>query len=217
MAKVVVFGTEDFAQLAHYYLLHDSQHEVVGFTVDRAFCKTSTWMGLPVVPFEEVETFFPPSQFRMFVPMSPNRMNRIRQEKYEASLQKGYQLISYVSSKATVWAGVEIGENCFILEDNTIQPFSKIGNNVTLWSGNHIGHHSVIGDHCMLTSHVVISGHVTVQRNCFFGVNSTLRDGLVIGEFSFIAAGALVTKSTAARSVMKGPVAELQAKNSDHF
>ena len=54
------------------------------------------------------------------------------------------------------------GDNCFILEDNTIQPFVSIGNNVTLWSGNHIGHDSTIDDHCFIASHVVVSGHVRV-------------------------------------------------------
>ena len=50
------------------------------------------------------------------------------------------------------------GDNCFILEDNTVQPFVTIGNNVTLWSGNHIGHDSVIEDDCFISSHVVVSG-----------------------------------------------------------
>ena len=46
-----------------------------------------------------------------------------------------------------------------------------------MWSGNHIGHHSTIGHHNFFTSHVVLSGNCKGGfDNCFFGVNSTIRD-----------------------------------------
>ena len=37
MNKVIVFGLQDFAELAHYYLTHDSDYEVVAFCVHEAF------------------------------------------------------------------------------------------------------------------------------------------------------------------------------------
>ena len=64
----------------------------------------------------------------------------------------GYSLVSYVSSKAILWPNVEIGENCFVMEGSIIQPFARIGDDVTIGPGNRIGHHSVIGDHCFLAS-----------------------------------------------------------------
>ena len=104
----------------------------------------------------------------------------------------GYRIASYVSSKATVLNEGKFGENCFILEDNTIQPFVTIGNNVTLWSGNHIGHHSIIRDHCFIASHVVVSGGVTIEESCFIGVNSTIRDHIKIGEKCILGANTLL-------------------------
>ncbi|HEU4930551.1 MAG TPA: hypothetical protein VFT48_00650, partial [Pyrinomonadaceae bacterium] len=89
-------------------------------------------------------------------------------------------------------------------EDNTIQPFTSIGNNVVLWSGNHIGHHSVIKDHVSFTSHVVLSGHCTVEPFAFFGVNATIRDGIHIAEGSFIAMAAAVVLNTEPWGVYKG-------------
>ena len=75
--------------------------------------------------------------------MTGKNLNRIREKIYNEGKKKGYDFYSYVSPKATVLTN-KIGENCFILEDNTIQPFVEIGNNCVLWSGNHIGHHSKI-------------------------------------------------------------------------
>lgn len=204
MEKVIVFGIQDFAELAHYYLTHDTPYEVLGFTVHKKYLPDSrSFKGLPVVPFEEIATIYPPTEFRMFAPLSPKNMNRLREIVYREIKAKGYKCISYISSKATVFNNT-IGENCFILEDNTIQPFSSIGNNVVLWSGNHIGHHGQIKDHVFFTSHVVLSGHCIVEPYCFFGVNSTIRDGLYIAEGTLVAMSASVHKNTEPWGVYKG-------------
>src|ERR1044072_1652209 len=209
MARVIIFGVQDFAQLAKFYLQHDSEHEVVAFSVNEQYLpEGKTVEGLPVVAFENVETTYPPAKFKFFAPMSPSRMNRLRESVYQKIKEKGYDLVSYVSSKATVFPGAQIGDNCFILEDNTIQPFTSIGNNVVLWSGNHIGHHSVIKDHVSFTSHVVLSGHCTVEPFAFFGVNATIRDGIHIAEGSFIAMAAAVTKDAEPWGVYKGNPAQ---------
>lgn len=217
MSKIVVFGIGQVAEVAHFYLTHDSPHEVVAFTVDRQFITDSRFHELPVVPFEEVEQHFPPQEYQMIVPVSYRKVNQLRAEKYRAAKAKGYHLISYVSSKATTWPGLSIGENCFIFENNVIQPFVKIGNNVILWSGNHIGHHSVIGDHCFLASHIVISGSVVVEPYTFIGVNATLRDGITIAPHCVIGAGALVLGDTEKAGVYVGKPAELIPRKSNEL
>ncbi len=193
MAKVVIFGVLDTAELAHYYLSTDSIHDVVAFTVHKEYLEHSTFKGLPVVPFEELTTLYPPSNYELFAPMTAKKMNQLREKVYNDGKSKGYRFISYISSRATLNDN-EIGENCFILEDNTIQPFTKIGNNVVLWSGNHIGHHGEIKDHVFFTSHVVLSGHCVVESYCFFGVNATIRDYSFIRRGTLVAMGACITK-----------------------
>ena len=205
MAKIIIFGILDTAQLAHFYLKHDSDHEVMAFCVTKKYIpELTTLEGLPIVPFEDVENIYDPSEFHFFAPMTAKKMNKLRESIYNNIKDKGYKCISYISSKATVFPHAQIGENCFILEDNTIQPFTPIGNNVVLWSGNHIGHHGEIKDHVFFTSHVVLSGHCCVEPYCFFGVNSTIRDYLHLAEGSLIAMGACVTKDTEAWGVYKG-------------
>ncbi len=196
MANVVVFGVGQWADLAHFYFTHDSPHEVAAFTLDRGYMEEEEHRGLPVVAFAEVERAYPPEEFKMFIPISFKRMNHLRAEKYHEAKAKGYELVSYVSSKATTWPGFECGENCFIFEDNTIQPFVEIGNNVVLWSGNHIGHHTVIKDHVMVTSQVVISGACTVEPYSFFGVNATVRDETIIARETLVGAGAVILRDT---------------------
>jgi sugar O-acyltransferase (sialic acid O-acetyltransferase NeuD family) len=205
---LVIFGSGDIAQLAHYYFTTDSEYDVVAFTVDRDYASESEFCGLPLVVFEEVAQHFSPDSHAMFVALAYAKLNGVRKEKYLAVKALGYELASYVSSRATVLNDGQIGENVFLLEDNTIQPFVSIGNNVTLWSGNHIGHHSTIRDHCFLASHIVVSGGVTIEEQCFIGVNATLRDHITIGSRCVIGAGALLLGDAAPDGLYIGPKTE---------
>lgn len=214
LKDVVIFGVKDFAELAHYYLTNDSDYNVVAFTVNREYLPVGNeFCGLPVIPFEELELHYPPTRVAFFAPMAPSKMNQLREKVYLEGKQRGYSFISYISSRCTNFA-TSIGENCFVLEDNTIQPFVKIGDNVVLWSGNHIGHHSTIGNHVMFTSHVVLSGHCDVGDYCLFGVNATIRDGLKIATGTFVAMGTSVIKSTPEWSFIKGSFGEISGVDS---
>jgi sugar O-acyltransferase (sialic acid O-acetyltransferase NeuD family) len=196
MAKVIIFGVLDTAELAHYYLEHDSEHEVVAFSVNREYIQEESFRGLPLVAFEDVENIFSPSDYSFFAPMTGRNMNRNREAVYNQVKAKGYQFISYISSHATILDRKVIGENCFILEDNTIQPFTTVGNNVVMWSGNHIGHHGQIKDHVFFTSHVVMSGHCVIESYSFFGVNSTIRDYMTIAQGTLVGMASAITKDT---------------------
>jgi sugar O-acyltransferase (sialic acid O-acetyltransferase NeuD family) len=214
MAKVVVFGMGDIGRLAHYYFAHDSEHEIVAFSADREYVKESTYLGLPVVEFERIDQVYPPSDYKMFIALSYARMNQVRADKYFRAKEMGYELVSYLSSRCTFLTDNPIGENCFILEDNTIQPFVRIGNNVTLWSGNHIGHDSVIGDHCFLASQIVVSGRVQIGAYCFIGVNVTLRNAITVAAHTLLGAGAIIMKDTIEHGVYIPSRTELFRKKS---
>lgn len=215
MSSVVVFGDRDWADLAHMYLTHDSPHDVVAFTVDRHYLKANEHLGLPVVPFEEVAEEFAPEQHLMFIPISYNRMNRVRAEKYDQAKAWGYRFVSYISSRTTTWPGFSCGENCFILEGNVIQPFVHVGHDVVMLSGNHIGHHSVVKDHVTIAGHAVVAGHCTIEPYCFLGVNSTIRDQTVVAEGTLVGAGAVILQDTQAWHMYKAVATEAAAIRSD--
>jgi sugar O-acyltransferase (sialic acid O-acetyltransferase NeuD family) len=211
--NVIIFGTKQTAQLARFYLENDSKYKVVAFTVHKRFIDSGEFEGLPVVPFEDLPSHFSPEEHFLFAPMTGTKMNELRKNVFLEGKEMGYNYISYISSRATNFAS-SIGENCFILEDNTLQPFTEIGDNVVLWSGNHIGHHGKIEDHVFFTSHVVMSGNCHVKESAWLGVNATIRDDVTIGSKCLIAMGSLVTKSTEDDSFYMGTPAKLQKKKS---
>lgn len=218
MKKLVLFGMGDLAEIARFYFEKDADYEVVAFTVDKEYKKANTFLGLPVYDFACIEEKFPPDEYEMFIAMAYTHLNDIREDKFKEAKKKGYTLASYISSHMTCWIDKnDIGENCFILEDNTIQPFVRIGNNTMLWSGNHIGHHAEIGNNVFITSHVVLSGRTKVGDNSFIGVNATINDHVEIAPKCVIGSGALITKNTEEGCVYKSMYTEKYKKTSEEI
>jgi sugar O-acyltransferase (sialic acid O-acetyltransferase NeuD family) len=205
MKPVVLFGTGDFARVAHVYLTVDSPYDVAAFTVHEQYIEDDTILDTPVVPFERLVETHPPDRYAMFVAIGFSKVNARRRQMYEECKALGYELITYVNSKATYWGDLQIGDNCFVFEENVIQPFVRIGNNVILWSGNHIGHDSVIEDHVFIASHAVISGNVTIGERSFVGVNATFRDGITVGPANIVGAGAVIMGDTEPEAVFAVP------------
>ena len=218
MAKVVLFGNGQVASVIHQYLTYDSPHEVVAFTVDRDQIGDSTdVLGLPLVAFEDIEQRYPPDDYQMFISISYRDVNRLRERKYHEARARGYTLLTYVSSGASVWPNVVLGDNVFIMEQNVIQPFVEIGSNCIIWSGNHVGHHTTIDDHCFIASHAVIAGFVRIGPRCFVGVNATIRDGITIAPDCVVGAGALLLRDTVPQGVYVGAASPLFPRRSDQL
>lgn len=215
--KLIIFGTGDIAQLAKYYFDTDSIYEVCGFTVDSDYLTSDQFEGKPLIAFDNIQKTYPPAEYKMFIALSYASMNKFREKKFHVALSLGYDLVSYISSKCTFLSPYPPGKNCFILENNTIQPFVKIGDNVTLWSGNHIGHHSTIASHNFISSHVVISGHCHIESNCFVGVNATIHNNIIIEKENLVAAGAIISKNTIEKGVYLPAKTILFGKRSDQI
>lgn len=197
MAKVVIFGAGKIAQVAAHYFANDSDHEVVAFCCDRAFVTGDSCFGKPLIAFDEVAAKYPPSGFQMFVALGYHDLNRFRAARFEEAKAKGYRLVSFVSSRAGFAGELKHGENCFVLENQVIQPFVTLGNNVFVWNGTLIGHHSRIGDHCWLTSSAAIGSDVELGSHCFLGMNATIGHGVRVGARCLFGAGVLITRDAA--------------------
>jgi sugar O-acyltransferase (sialic acid O-acetyltransferase NeuD family) len=196
MSEVVVFGLGDFARVARVYLEADSPHRVAAFTANEQYLEADELDGVPTTAFETLTETHPPDRYSMFVAIGFSGVNSARRGVYEECKDRGYELISYVSSNARCWGDLVLGDNCFVFEDNVIQPNVRLGNDVILWSGNHIGHDSTIEDHVFIASHAVISGNVTIGESSFVGVNATFRDGIKVAPKCVIGAAAVIMKDT---------------------
>lgn len=193
--KLVIIGASEFPAIAYEYFTFDSEYEVVAFAVEDQYKFSDKFLELPLISFNDLQKQYPPDDYHVFIAVGYPKLNRNRRRLFKKCKDMGYTCASYMSSHAFVWHNVSVGENTFIFEDNTVQYNVSIGNCVILWSGNHIGHSTVIEDDVWLTSHCVISGFCRIGRGSFIGVNATLGDEVTLGEDTVFGAGALTVKS----------------------
>jgi len=201
--KIILFGTGDLAQIAKGYFERDTEYQPVCFTVDRSYLGKTELLGLPVVPYDELEYRYSPIDHEAHVCVVYDAMNRTRAAICRRMESDGYKLASYISPHAFIAPSVRLGKHCFIFENNVIQDFVEIGDNAIFWSGNHIGHNSRIHNNVFISSHVVVSGHCDIGHNSFIGVNSTLANNTVLGKESWVMHGAVLSGNIPEGSFVK--------------
>jgi len=214
---LLIVGAGEIAEMAYEYFTYDSPYRVLAFTIGAEFIKSDKLLGLPVLPIAEAMAAFPPGDVDAFVAIGDGQLNRVRRRLFDTFAGAGYRLASYVSSQAFVWRNVVIGANCFILEHNVLQPFTVVGDNTTLWSGNHIGHRTVIEEDVFMASHVVASGFCRIGARSFIGVNAALAPHVEIAPDNYIGMGAVVSASTEPDGVYQGHPAERRKVSAQRF
>ena len=201
MNDIVVFGAGQIAALADHYLRRRGA-VVRAFAVDEAHRTSDVFLGRPVVAWEAVTEAYPPGVAECFVAIGYTRLNRLRREKVRDAVAKGYDVAHYVSRLAIRPDDFTPRPNQFILEGCIIEPFVRIGANVTLWSGVHVGHHSTIAEDVFIAPSAVVSGNVSIGARSFIGVNATLRNGVVVGHDCVVGAGVAVLADLPAGHVL---------------
>lgn len=191
-----IFGTTSFAQIAKEYFERTRIYSVEAFVVDDGYATVADVYDRPVTSMGAFRQRTPRRGESFFIAATYTHLNRLRTSRMRLFKSLGYQAASYISPHAFIDPSVELGEHCFIFEQNTLQPFVQIGSNVILWSGNHIGHHSIIEDNVFVSSHVVVSGHCRVGKNSFIGVNASIGNNVCIGSDNWIMPGTALLHDT---------------------
>jgi UDP-2-acetamido-3-amino-2,3-dideoxy-glucuronate N-acetyltransferase len=118
-----------------------------------------------------------------------------------------------------VMTGSEIGENCNIGQNVVISPGVKLGNNVKVQNNVSIYTGVICEDDVFLGPSMVFTNVINprsaiirkdsydttiVEKGASIGANSTIVCGNIIGAYSFIGAGAVVTKDVKPYSLVVG-------------
>tara|TARA_B110000977_G_C11025671_1_gene473051 strand:- start:709 stop:1290 length:582 start_codon:yes stop_codon:yes gene_type:complete len=132
---------------------------------------------------------------------------------------------SIIGARTRIWhfshimPGASIGEDCNIGQNVVISPQVVLGknvkvqNNVSIYTGVVCEDDVFLGPSCVFTnvnnprSEVNRRGEylkTTVKKGVTIGANATIICGLTLGRYSFIGAGAVVTKNTKAYALVVG-------------
>jgi sugar O-acyltransferase (sialic acid O-acetyltransferase NeuD family) len=199
--RIIIFGTGKGADLARRCFESDTPHEIVAYVVDRNHHSSAIFNERPVVVVDEVQRVFPPADVVAFAPLGSSRMNGLRTEKYKLLKSMGYDFATYIHSSNRLSGRCTVGENCLILENQSVNFDTVIGDNVTIWSGCQIGDRSRIGNNVFMAAHVVINGDVQIGESAYLGSNCNISNGVRVAPLCFIGANALITTDTKQGSV----------------
>lgn len=201
---VVVYGDSDFAEQVYYQLESDGRYEVLAFTVDEQFLRKAAFMGLPLIPFQQLHEKYSAKEVLVFPAIGYSKLNTIRERVVLEIEQAGYRLLTYISKLAYIGANTKIGEGCYICEFVSIGINSVIGKATIFLPNSRIGHHNCIEDYCYFSNSVSIGGHAILKRNCFIGMHATIRNSIQIGSFNVIGTAGNVVQSTEPNGIYVG-------------
>jgi acetyltransferase-like isoleucine patch superfamily enzyme len=119
-----------------------------------------------------------------------------------------------------VRAGVDIGDDVLVGTNAVLDGECTIGDRVSMQTGVYVPPYSTIGDDVFLGPHAVLTNDPyplrteealegpTLEADVSIGANATLLPDVTVGERSFVAAGAVVTRDVPPDTLARGVPAE---------
>lgn len=119
----------------------------------------------------------------------------------------------HVSSGARIGRSCSLGQNCFVGRDVRIGDGVRVQNNVSIYEGVEIEDGAFLGPSCVFTNVLNPRSFVSrkheyrttrVGRGASIGANAVIVCGHDLGEYSFVGAGAVVTKDVPPYALVVG-------------
>lgn len=132
---------------------------------------------------------------------------------------------SHVMKGCTIGDNCNIGQNVFIADDVVLGNNVKVQNNVSLYSGVICEDDVFLGPSCVFTNVINPRSAVSkkqefkktiIKKGTTIGANATIICGIIINEFAFVGAGAVVTKNVSAYALVAGNPAKQIGWMSEH-
>lgn len=218
MINIIIFGLEQFADTMYKLLHNNESYHIVAFTVDKLWLpQEKEKYDLPIIPYEELESYFTPSNHSIIFCIGYTDMNRIRESHMNDAKLRGYKIESYRHPSANIFTD-KIGEGNIFMEGVIIGDNVKIGDGNIFWPAAHIAHHTNVGNFNFFTISVAVAGNITVHDYCVFGANCTVKNGIEIADGTLIGAGSYISESTEAWAVYAPPrTKKIDGKKSTDF
>lgn len=125
---------------------------------------------------------------------------------------------AHVMPGARIGAGASLGQNVFVGPGVPVGAGARVQNNVSLYAGVEVGEEAFIGPSAVFTNVRHPRSHESrkdafettkVGRRATVGANATIRCGVTLGDYSFVGAGAVVTRDVPASAIVVGNPARL--------
>ena len=201
MQEILIYGAGGHAKVVIDTVLREGKYTIIGLIDDGEVAPAV--LGFPVFKrLEEVPS--KPSNFIVAI-----GDNKTRKQKFEKLKEAGWKPATIVHPTAVISEFARIGEGSLICLKANINTDARVGDNVIINSGANVEHECNIGSHVHISTGVNLAGRSRVCEGAFAGISSTTIPGIELGEWSTVAAGAVVIKDVAPSARVAGVPAKL--------
>jgi sugar O-acyltransferase (sialic acid O-acetyltransferase NeuD family) len=194
MSEIVIFGASGFARETHQIIRDINRQqqtwEFKGFLDDNTALHGSRIHGFPVLGGGDWLTANP--GVPVVVAIGNPRAKRTGVERISRIC--GVPFATLVHPLAWLGDDVELGDGSIVCAGVRVTCDIRIGAHVILNLDCTVGHDSVIEDYSTIAPSANISGAVHLGRGVDIGTNATVIQGITIGSWSIVGAGAAVVR-----------------------
>lgn len=193
--KIIILGTSNYSEYVYKTILVENQIDVLAFSSTRDMVKESSFLGIPLLPLEDLSDIFDMTECEILITVGYTNMNNTRIKLYECCKNLGYKIHTFISIRAMV-DSKEIGEGCIIMPTVNIPPCAKIGKCNIINVGTFISHGGIIGDFNWFAGGIMMGGNIKMMDKCFIGINCALKNSIVVESETFLGADSYLNCST---------------------
>lgn len=189
--KTIILGISNFSSEVCYLAEESGAAVVDAFTVNRKYIVNDTFMGKPVVAYEDLADMYRKDEVEIIVTIGYSNMNENRKMVFEMLEADGWTIGSYVSPDAALH-DVTLGKGNIIFDNVQIRHNAKLGDGNILLANTIISHNCSIGSFNYFAGSVHILGNNVIGDCNFFGNSSIKTDGGIVGNCNLFGAGTVV-------------------------
>lgn len=115
---------------------------------------------------------------------------------------------------------LQVGKRCKIREGATLNTgteggggLTRIGDDVLMMTGSHVGHDAIVGDRVVLANQAAIAGHCQIGDDVIVGGLSGVHQWVRVGRGAIIGAVTMVTNDVVPYGLVQGPRGVLDGLN----
>lgn len=194
MDSLVIIGLSTTARHVYEFVKMYNLYKVLGFAVNEEYKDKNEFCGLPVFSLESLKNEIGHNDFKVFVAVLWNHLNKDRRNIYDYCKKQHLVLANLISPHAIVRGNIE-GDNCWIHDYVIIQNNAYLDSDVLIMAYSLIGADTKVGAHCFFGARSLLGGGCSIGEQSFVGLNATIFDDTQIGRKCIIGACTAVKRN----------------------